>query len=181
MVLALNMWRKVHRWVAVVAAVFLLNLAVTGLLMNLDELRLVLRGEGPDTLFAPPQALPEADWSQLLARGSEAARALVPVHTMTALRLSVQNGVPKVQATFVGPQGGDITINAQTGERMAGPPGPSGRGASLDRYQFLKRLHRGDFIGSFHGRYLSIVAGLAMYSQLRRRRYELGRSSWFWL
>ncbi len=184
------MWRTLHRSIALVAAVFLLHLAVTGFIMNVDEYLLVLRGQGPDTLFAAPAAIPDTDLRPWLRRGQEAARSLVPQHTMTSIRLSMQDATPRVQVTFAGPQGGDITINAATGERLPGPPGPSGRGAELDHYQFLKRLHRGDFIGSFAGRYVVIVAGFCllylsvsgtvMYALLLRARRNSGRKGWFW-
>jgi uncharacterized iron-regulated membrane protein len=184
------MWRTLHRWVAIVAAAFLLNLGVTGVLMNFDELRLVLQGNGPDTLFVKPRPLPETDLRPVLKRGYDVAHSLAPNHTMTAIRLSMQGEVPRVQVTFSGPQGGDITVNGNTGERMAGPPGPSGRAAKLDRYQFFKRLHRGDFIGSFHGRYLFIMAGFCllylcvsgtvMYAKLLRVRRQHGHRSWYW-
>lgn len=183
------MWRTLHRSIAVVAAVFLLHLAVTGFIMNVDEYLLVLRGQGPDTLFAAPTAVPDIELRPWLRRGHDAARSLVPEHSMTAIRISMQDETPRVQVTFAGPQGGDITINAATGERLPGPPGPSGRGAELDHYQFLKRLHRGDFIGSFAGRYAAIVAGfcllylsvsgIVLYAQLWRARRPRG-GGWFW-
>jgi uncharacterized iron-regulated membrane protein len=155
-------WRRLHRWTAIIAAVFLLNTAVTGSLLNLGELQLEWSGQGPSSLFAPPQALAAEELPPLLERGVDVARQRAPLHSLTSVSLSMFAGQPRVQANFGGTGAGTVTVNARTGERMAGPPGPIGRGVRLDYYQFLKRLHRGDYIGNFYGRLLPEIAGLGL-------------------
>jgi uncharacterized iron-regulated membrane protein len=71
---------------------------------------------------------------------------------------------------------------------LAGETGPGG--APLDSHTWMKRLHRGDFIGLKAGRLLAIVSGIAliffivsgalMYGQQLVRRRAVGRSGLFW-
>lgn len=188
------MWRKIHRWVSIIAAAYLLNMAATGALLAWDEWSLRLPGGNLSPAVrlaaANPQPLPDVNLAAAAQTAYRAAQALAPDAPMTALRMNVARGVLQGVAEFGGAYPGRITVRAADGARLSGPPGPTTPDAAIAYHQMLKRLHRGDFIGSFSGRYLSIIAGccllflsisgLVMYGDLLRLRWQRGNRQWFW-
>jgi uncharacterized iron-regulated membrane protein len=180
-------WRGAHRMLSIFAAAFVLNTAVTGMLLNCAELLRHWRGLDDAQLSASSQPLPAGDLRPLLRNGIAAASAIAPLHTLSSVSIGMYGGQPRLQAGFAAPGAGTISVNAVTGARLPGPPAPTGRGVPLDDVQFLKRLHRGDFAGDFHGRLLSLFGGICLvflclsalfmyFSMLdqRRRRWQYG-------
>lgn len=187
------MWRKLHRWIAIIAAAYLINTAVTGSLLAWDELSVRLSGNAPpapDAPVAPPQALPELGLDAAAQSVYRIAQQITPDAPLTAVSLVMSKGQLVGVATFGGPYPGTITLRAADGEQLLGPPRPSTPRTPVDYHQMLKRLHRGDFIGSFYGRYMSITAGLCllflsisglvMYIEMLKRRSKNGRIKFFW-
>ncbi|MGC3982163.1 MAG: PepSY-associated TM helix domain-containing protein [Steroidobacteraceae bacterium] len=188
------MWRKLHRWISILAAVYLLNMAITGSLLAWNEWSLRLPGGNlsPEKLraAATPQALPDIDMAAAAQSAYLAAQVLAPDAPMSALRMSMANGRLQGAADFSGPYPGRIVVRAADGKRLSSPPGPTTPQSQVAYHQLLKRFHRGDFIGSFSGRYMSITAGfcllflsisgIVMYFDLRRARSQRGKRQWFW-
>ncbi|HTP38771.1 MAG TPA: PepSY-associated TM helix domain-containing protein [Steroidobacteraceae bacterium] len=188
------MWRSLHRWIAILATAYLLNMFVTGALLGWDEFSLHLRGQGPPEPGAPPPVaapIPAAAPLQSLTE-TYYCKALeeVPDAPLTVFRLSMSEGHLKATSEFGGLYPGALSFNTATGATEAGPPAPATPRAKVGYHQWLKRLHRGDFIGSFYGRYLSIIAGccflyltisgVVMYLQLYSARSRAGKRGYFW-
>lgn len=187
------MWRQLHRWIAILATAYLLNMFVTGALLGWDEFSLHLRGQGPPEPGSPPpiaEPLPNTNLQPIAETYYQKARALIPDAPLSVFRLSMSDGHVNATSEFGGLYPGALSFNTDNGARLPGPPAPAMPSASIDYHQLLKRLHRGDFIGSFYGRYLSIVAGLCflyltisgivMYLQLFGARRKAGKSAYFW-
>ena len=183
-------WRRLHRCVALVAAVFVLNIAVTGVILAAAEIKLNMflwhhigTPPYPRPGPMPPQsqaALP-ADPAALLITSFDAARRVHPEMSIADIQLVERDGLAKGIVSFAGTAPLTLAFDASSGagihdwmERGL----QSGNGYYSDWHQRLKRLHRGDIIGHFSGRYLDLLAGLAllyllisaavMYRQTRR-------------
>lgn len=194
--------RTLHRWISIIAAVFLLNVSITGGWLAYDQLHERLYGFGPPPGMGGPKAnvpttLPGDDALKRALLGAYQAAHGLTSQAITAVRVS--SGAPAAQArvTVNGDQPQYLVFDAATGTRLV--LGPGGRGMGVwtpDAYdgthtwhQTLKRLHRGDILG-FNGRWLDITAGLCliflcvsaiwMYLDLRGRRLASGRGDWFW-
>jgi uncharacterized iron-regulated membrane protein len=195
-------WRRLHRWIAVVAAVFLLNIALTGTVLALAEFKLSLflhHGIGlppyPRPTPLPPvsaSALPR-DLNAMLSTVYRAAQLREPTGRIVGIQLVERDGQARGLVIFGGNATHVIACNAVTGATVAdwATSGfQSGNGYFADWHQVLKRMHRGDIIGWRAGRYLDLSAGLAllylvvsgtvMYLQLLGRRRAAGRSGFFW-
>ena len=183
-------WRRLHRWVALIAAVFVLNIAVTGVILAAAEIKLNLflwhhigTPPYPRPGPMPPQsqaALP-ADLAALLITSFDAARRAHPDRLIADIQLVERDGLAKGIVSFAGAAPLTLAFDASNGARIHDwmEQGlQSGNGYYSDWHQRLKRLHRGDIIGHFSGRYLDLLAGLAllyllvsaalMYRQMRR-------------
>jgi uncharacterized iron-regulated membrane protein len=197
-------WRSFHRGVAVVAAAFLLVIAISGVLLSFDSLAFgIYRGLYPDRLvggFSPVGTV--GDYSSPL---DDAALPAMLRQTLTAYRASGEVGPIKVVRLrfFAGmPQGiivagsGDATrqsiFNAQTGAPagLSGPNYPyTGFPLGWQLHEWVKKVHRGDAFG-IPGRIMSLLSGLSLaflsvsgvslYLDLLRRRRRAGRKRLFW-
>jgi uncharacterized iron-regulated membrane protein len=191
-------WRTLHRWVAPVAAVFLLNIAVSGTVLAIGEFKLNLflhhhigTPPYPKPLPMPPvsaAALPR-DLNAMLRTVYGAAHRQEPGGQIVALQLVVRDGLPKGLATIGGAAPHTVSFDALTGAAAtdwATGGAQVGAGYLSDWHQYLKRMHRGDIVGHFAGRYFDLAAGLAflylvvsgmvMFLQQRLRRRYLGQA-----
>jgi uncharacterized iron-regulated membrane protein len=183
-------WRRLHRWVALVAALFVLNIAVTGVILAAAEIKLNVflwhhigsppyprPGPMPPVSAAALAGEPDA----LLNTSYQAARQARPGAPIASIQVIARDGRPKGLVTFAGPQPQTLAFDAQSGMRSPDwleQGVQRGNGYYSDWHQRLKRLHRGDIIGHFAGRYLDLMSGLAllylvisaavMYLQTRR-------------
>lgn len=195
-----GVWRRLHRAVAIVAAAFVLNIAITGCILAVGEIQLNLFlqhhiGSPPyprPTPMPPPSqsALP-GDIAAMLGTTYRAARA--QGGEVQAIQLVMRDGVAKGLALVGGARPAWRAFDAQRGTAVADEATGGvqvGNGYFTDWHQVLKRLHRGDIVGHFDGRLIDIAAGLAtiylvvsslfMYAELRVRRRKAGRGGWFW-
>lgn len=179
--------RTLHRWIALAAAVFLLNMIVTGTILAWGSIGDARRDARP-RLAAP---LPTDDLPTLADTIYQIAHKAAPEAPIVSLTLVMGDGQPRGAVTFGGDAPGQLFVNPIAGGYLVGNAGAlSPGGATLDWHSFIKRLHRGDFIGDIHGRYLSIFAGLsflfllgsgmAMYAKMWITRCKRGRSGYFW-
>jgi uncharacterized iron-regulated membrane protein len=197
-----SLWRRLHRWIAIVAAAFIFNIAVSGSILAYGEIQLhVFLEHG---IGAPPYPRPtpvppvsEAplppDVNAMLQRSYHAARVYSPNGRITAVQLVVRNGIAKGLVTLGGTKPRILAFDAHSGSEVSdwSTSGVQvGQGYFTDWHQVLKRLHRGDIFGSFAGRFLDMAAGLALlyllvssiflYFDMKGRRAKTGRAGWFW-
>lgn len=200
--------RRLHRWISVVAAAFVLYVAVTGFVMAFDNVwgSVYMATHGltlPSGNGGPPPALVKMFADDGVVREAE----LLPMLRTTLAALSkgdANSDSPRVvrlrnyggMAQGVVVTGDEVAeqlvFNATTG-RSAGlyeagyprTPMPFQWGA----HETWKRLHRGDYFG-LTGRWMDLLSGLAilfltisgivMYLQIRRARVRTGRRGVFW-
>jgi hypothetical protein len=197
-----SVWRRLHRWIAIVAAAFIFNIAVSGSILAYGEIQLDVFleyhiGAAPYPRPTPMPPVSEAalphDVNAMLETTYRAARVYSPNGRITAVQLVVHDGLSKGLATLGGTKPRILAFDAHTGLAVsdwATAGVQVGQGYFADWHQMLKRFHRGDILGSFAARYVDLAAGLALlylvvsslflYFDMRKRRQQTGRSGWFW-
>ena len=196
-----SLWRRLHRWIAVVAAALLLNVAVTGTILESGEilLQLALRyhiGTPPYPMPTPLPPVSEAPLSgglrQALQTSYLSGLAAARGEPIAVVQLVRRDGVQKGLVTVGGARPRILAFD------MAGRPVADwatagvqrGNGYFADWHQVLKRVHRGDIVGHFEGRYFAILVGFAflylvvsgyvLYVQLLRRRARVHGLKLYW-
>lgn len=147
--------RKWHRWIALPAALFLLFIAATGILLHAD---MMWHGNGPPGSEPMPeptlQPIPsDTDLAAMIAMAADAARRN-PEVTAAKLQVNLAGDRITVGVGDGSPFGG-IMLDAATGEAIAPPAPPA------DYHYVLQDLHAGYFAG-WTGRIVSILAGLCL-------------------
>lgn len=180
--------RKTHRWISVMAAVFLLNQSITGMLLAAENI-------GEQFHHGARHAARPYDFSdvELLSWLHETWRQARQASQAPIIAISLQknDGEPFAPVFFGGEHAGAVGFKVQQRRYIFGASGTVGPGAApTDGHSLMKRIHRGDVIGVFAGRYITLVAGLCfvylvfsgiwMYLSLLRARGKTGRRSWFW-
>ena len=200
--------RKLHRWISVVAAVFVLYVAVTGAMMAFDSVwttaymashGLMLPGSGggpPPALvkmFANEGTVAEADLAPMLSTTLVAlSKGASDSRPPRVIRLRTYGGMPQGVVVTGDEVAEQRVFNASTGAPAglyeAGYP-RTPMPLQWGVHETWKRLHRGDFFG-LAGRWMDLLTGLAilflvvsgivMYLQLYGVRTRRGRRSPFW-
>ncbi len=194
-----SLWRNLHRWVAVVAGVVVLWIALTGLALSVDNVGGFIHAatkphssapNGFDGDFSAPLA--DADIVSMTRTTLDAFHRDRPGIGIKVLQLRSFAGFPQGVIVAADEETTQIVFNAKTGKAMSmsepGYPGenfPSG----WEWHQRLKRMHRGDIFG-MPGRWLDTfgalslayltISGFVMYLQLVARRRKLGRNALIW-
>ncbi|MFT3905908.1 MAG: PepSY-associated TM helix domain-containing protein [Steroidobacteraceae bacterium] len=201
-----SLWRRLHRWISIVSAALILNLAVSGTVLAWGEIQLNFFlfyhiGVGP---YPRPSPLPPVSASTLPAGIAAmlditygAAQQAVPGAAIKSIELVMRDGQPKGIVTLM-PGPGAVAARTLAFQAQSGAPLPDwqnsgtqvGNGYFADWHQMLKRIHRGDIIGSFVGRYIELMAGGALvylvisawvlYFQMHGQRRRAGRPQLFW-
>jgi len=198
-----SLWRRMHRWIAILASALVLNIAVSGTILAVAEIQLNLFLQY--RLGAPPYPRPDPappvsssvlppglqSMLQTTYRAAHAQRPAAPIAALTLVERA--DGVARGLATFGGARPRILAFNARTGAPMTDWTTGGvlvGPGYFTDWHQLVKRIHRGDIIGDFAGRYIDIATGLAllylvissflMYADLWRARAKRGRKALFW-
>ncbi|EQB12857.1 PepSY domain-containing protein [Sphingobium lactosutens] len=177
--MALRRW---HRWVAVPAAIFLGLIALTGVLLHLDMIRLGERPPGADQeARRPRQPIPaDADLAAMVVRAATAARAERGLDVRT-IQVNLDGPRVTVSAGPGGPPGTpQLLIDARTGQRIVARPPP----ASF--HYVLQNIHAG-YVFGWAGRIVSILSGLSLLAlsitgiQLwRDMRAKRRKAAFFW-
>lgn len=200
--------RRLHRWLSIVAAAFVLYVAVTGLMMAFDSvwttaymathgLMLPGGGGGPPPalvkMFANDGTVADADLAPMLGTTlSAASQGASDARPPRVIRLRTYGGMPQGVVVTGDEVAEQLVFDARTGKPAglyeAGyprTPMPFQWGA----HETWKRLHRGDFFG-LTGRWMDLLTGMAilflaisgitMYLQLYRARARMGRRGVFW-
>jgi uncharacterized iron-regulated membrane protein len=149
--------RKWHRWAAIPAGVFLFFMALTGVLLHVDMMRLGQSPPGHD-IPGSKSALPIPNDAELAAMIGRAANAAREEDTVVFKSIKVDLSAPRaiVIAEPIGPTNSQqIKLDAITGARIIDPASPA------DFHYVLQDLHAGYFFG-WTGRILSLISGLAV-------------------
>jgi uncharacterized iron-regulated membrane protein len=198
-----SLWRRLHRWIAVVAAVLVLNLATTGSVLAIGEIQLwafLNHYLGVPAPYPRPSPMPplsdsalRGDIRRMLDVAQEAAYRSDPGVPITKIEIVSRMGAAMALVYSEGSQprikafdAGNGRARADWTERLV----QEGNGYFADWHQVVKRLHRGDIVGHFAGRYITLTTGVAlayllisgcvMYAELLRRRRIAGRRGLFW-
>jgi hypothetical protein len=202
-------WRSIHRWVAIVAAVFLIVVSLSGASLAFDSVVLgfaqaKIRATGVKGPAFPPgmlgdqsSPLQDAELPGMLQTTLTAYHAADGNAPIKVLRLRYYVGTP--QGLLIYGSGGatsddthQVVFNAQTGQRTSTtePSYPfTGFPFGWKEHELMKEIHRGDIIG-VPGRFMDLFAGLSlvylslsglvMYVDLWLRRRRGGRIAPFW-
>ncbi len=197
-------WRSVHRWVAVVAAVFLLVVSISGTLLSIDTVALGIYGAthtnagryarfpyGMTADLSSP--LPDSKIPAMLATTLSAYHAAEGNAPIKVLRLRYFSGMPQGVILTGGDDTRQLVYNAETGKtaHMTESSYPyQGFPFGWREHEYMKQIHRGDALG-IPGRLMDVFAGLSMvflsasglymYVDLLRRRRRGGRKQLFWV
>jgi uncharacterized iron-regulated membrane protein len=196
-------WRSLHRWVSVIAALFLMVVSATGTLLSIDSLSLGIyqqthKSAGKYSRFPIgmigdySSPLPDAKLPAMLDTTLSAFHSTQGDAPIKVLRLRYFAGMPQGVIVSGGNDTRQLVFNAETGKRasMTEPGYPSvAFPFGWEEHELVKQIHRGDAFG-LAGRMMDVFAGLAlaflsgsgltMYLDLLRRRRRGGRKQIFW-
>ena len=190
-----------HRGVSVVAAAFLLVVAISGTLLSFDTFALGVYGlkhSAGGSRFPPGMTadlsspLPDSKLPTMLATALSAYHAAEGNTPIKALRLRYFSGMPQGVILTGGDDTRQLVYNAETGAvaHMTEPGYPyMGFPFGWREHEYMKQIHRGDALG-LPGRLMDVFAGLSlvflsasglyMYTDLLRRRRRGGQTQMFW-
>jgi hypothetical protein len=197
-------WRSLHRWVAVVAAIFLLVVSISGTLLSIDTVALGIYGAthtnagryarfpyGMTADLSSP--LPDSKIPAMLVTTLSAYHAAEGNTPIKVLRLRYFSGMPQGVILTGGDDTRQLVYNAETGKtaHMTESSYPyQGFPFGWREHEYMKQIHRGDALG-IPGRLMDVFAGLSMvflsasglymYVDLLRRRRRGGRKQLFWV
>lgn len=170
--------RQIHRWTSLVAALFLLIVATTGVILQVQR----LTGDEEDRDRAAPTGLPLNAYVPMLAKTLEVAHARVPNRPIVSVELQLAGNEPKGIVTFPGEPGRQITVDPRNGKVL--------KDEEHEAESLILRIHSGEILGEpgvvlgvFWGSALVLlsITGFIVYLELyRRRRKASGKSGLFW-
>lgn len=182
--------RKWHRWISTVAALFLLFVASTGVLLHLD---MMVRGSTPpggEPPLPPGATVTALDGNalgQIVTRAVATAAATRPDLEVHRIEVSLLKGKPVVtigRMSADGSAAAGIKVDGTTGQIIPPPP-PKAK----SYHYVLQDLHAGYFLG-WTGRIISVllglslitlaVTGLKLWLDMYSRRRQAGRKGLFW-
>lgn len=180
--------RRLHRWVSIVAAFFLLNVSVTGAMLALDEGAVLISGlQRPIYAYG---TLSDAQLAQALTATEEAAQRQLPGQRLLSVKLRVYHDIAEgivwtdeftpFAYVFDARSGAMLTPNSEHLSKFFMP---------WHMHQLVKRMHRGDILG-LSGRWMGLLTGLSllflaisgivMYFDLLGNRRGRGHRELFW-
>ncbi|WP_309605200.1 PepSY-associated TM helix domain-containing protein [Phenylobacterium sp.] len=177
--------RKIHRWISVGAALFLLIVASTGVILQAQKL---LGGDekDQDRRRVVPGAMTTssdaATYGALLSKTLEAARARAPRKPIASVELRFAQDEPRGIVTLPGDPGRRITVDPRDGKVVTDE--------TFEGDSIFLRIHSGEILGE-PGVVLGLLWGLAlvvlsvtggwMYLHMyRKRRKARGKGQAFW-
>jgi len=193
-------WRSVHRWISLVASLFILVIALSGAWLAIESLvfgyYLTAHLPKPGQPFERPSGatpLTDAQLPGMLTTTLAARKSEFPGQVLKVVRLRIYGGMP--QGVVVVGRGNDtqqLVFNARTGrpvsETEPGYP-ETGFPFGWQAHQWAKQIHRGDMLG-LTGRWMDLIGGLAitylsisaavMYYDMWQRRRRAGRRGLLW-
>ena len=179
-----TLMRKYHRWISAIAAIFLLFVSVTGVVLQVQR----LTGEDADAdagahvPSALTTAMPSPTYAALVSKTLDAARRRAPNVPIASVLLRGEGSVIEGVVQFPGDPLREIVVD-----------GRSGRVLSDERHEaesLILRIHSGEILGE-PGVVLGVLWGLALvvllitggwvYLDMYRRRLKgSGNRGLFW-
>ena len=199
-------WRSLHRAIAIVMAVFLANLILSGTFLAYDNIvhgMYVIRATRDGAIPLDKAAganvdvsspLRDAEIPAMLGATLAAGQTAVPAEAVKVIRLRYYAGMPQgVLVIGAGDQTRQLVFNAVTGKAVGtSEPGypETGWAVSWQAHQIAKSIHRGDFYG-ITGSMMTLLSGLSMlylsvsgivlYYRKWKQRRSGGRSGLLWV
>ena len=175
--------RKIHRWVSVIAALFLFVVAATGVILQIQK----ITGEEDDAQGSPASSFTTStgndDFTAMLARTLDAVRVAAPNVSVASVELRLAGDAPEGVVTMPGEPGRRIIVNAQSGKVVSDE--------AYERESLFLRIHSGEILGEpgvvmglLWGLGLVILSatGLIVYLNMyAKRRAARGKGRVFWL
>ncbi len=172
--------RQIHRWISLIAGLFLLIVATTGVILQVQ--RLTREDEDRDRAVPKVLAMPAEAYAPMLAKTLEAVRAREPKRPITSIELQLAGDQPHGVVTFPGDPGRQITVDPRNGKVL--------KDEAHEAESLILRIHSGEILGEpgvvlgvFWGSALVVlsITGFIVYLELyRRRRKASGKSGLFW-
>lgn len=174
--------RKYHRWISVIAALFLVVVGTTGVVLQVQRLvggeeEQEREREAATGIEAAPRVAP----SLLLSRTLAAAQRRAPGRALASIELLPGGDEPKGVVILAGDHARKITVNGRDGGVVQDEP--------YEAESLILRIHSGAIFGE-PGVFLGILWGLALvglsltgvwvYLDLYRRRRKSGKGGMFW-
>ena len=193
-------WRTLHRWLSIVASLFILVIALSGTWLAVESLifgyylsaHLPKPGQ-PFVRQSGVNPLPDAQLPAMLSTTLAAYKSSRVDQPLKVVRLRVYGGMR--QGVIIAGSGDDtqqVVFNAATGRKASlTEPGypPTGFPFGWQAHQIAKQVHRGSYIG-LSGRWMDLfggaaiiylsVSGVVMYVDMWDRRRRSGRRALLW-
>ena len=175
--------RKFHRWTSIIAVAFLVIVAATGVILQVQKL-LGGNEDDPDNFRASTSlttATPHAVYADMLDRALSAAQARAPGAPILSVMLRMGDK-PKVLVTLPGEPGRQIVVDARTGVIL--------KDENYEPEPLMQRIHDGSILGE-PGVVMGVLWGSALvaltvtgfwvyFDMYRRRMKARGKSQFFW-
>jgi uncharacterized iron-regulated membrane protein len=179
-----TLMRQYHRWVSILAAVFLLIVSVTGVVLQVQK----LTGEDADAAEHAPAvagglttAMASADYAALLGRTLDAVRARAPNSPVTSVVLKIDGSSVRGVVALPGDPPRQLVVDARSGRVLSDERG--------EHDSLIMRIHSGAILGD-PGVVLGILWGSALvilsvtggwvYFDMYRRRRKAAKRGLFW-
>jgi uncharacterized iron-regulated membrane protein len=179
--------RQYHRWISIVAAMFLLVVSATGVILQVQKLTgndtdAAEHGDKDRGEAALTTAMPSPAYAALVSRTLDAARTRIPNSPVASITLKGEGDEIQGIVTLPGDPPRLLTIDARSGRILSD--------VRQDPDSLIKRIHSGAILGE-PGVVLGILWGLALVilsltggwvyiSMYRRRRKASGKAGVFW-
>jgi uncharacterized iron-regulated membrane protein len=178
--------RSLHRWIAPLAALFLIIIAATGVYMQGETL---WRAYHP-ARRAEAQSLPAGEISNWFDLALTAARRARPESGIAMVSVSMDGSQPRADVVWTQSDVPELSIDPRTGSQFqSSSTGAADQSLSRRLGRLILELHRGDLLG-LPGRWLGFACGIALvllgvtglivYLKIYLRRVNLRRWSPFW-
>ncbi len=181
----MSLWRRWHRWLGIVAGVLLILMAVTGVLLQVDEVGGVSESARQDAIARRGPVRP-LDPVALAAR----IETLADGRKIEMLKFEARKDAPVAIVRFAGTDR-VVQVDLVTGTQRPGSEAPRPGGSMIEKLRLLVlNIHTfglvgmtGHVIGGIAGVVMAVLggSGLWMWWVIRRERVRRGsRATWFW-
>ncbi len=178
-----EMMRSIHRWLSLIAALFLLMVASTGIILQFQRIGESEEHEREEHALAlAPTNISNETLDAALNRALDIVRAREPSASIESVELRGDREGPQAVIVLDGEPKRQLIVNTSSGE--------VNEGAVHEEDSFIKRLHSGEVFGEpgvalglFWGSALLVLAltGLWVYfSMMMKRAKARGKVQVFW-
>lgn len=184
-----GLWRGLHRAISVVAAVFIIAVAISGTLLGFESSwHTFVNRSQPEV----PATLSDAEVMSMAQASAAALHATAPDVPIRVLRVRKYHGMKQGVAITQEDVTRQLVFDTDTGKQVSLTEDhypPSGFPFGLQMHENIKHFHSG-FLFGLPARMISLLAGLAliylsisgivMYFEMWAKRRKAGRLAFFW-